>query len=112
MDVFFNRQTNGYKLCSPSLQLVLLFIKGRLHTSASQEKRKEAKKLAQCFNVTLRYIYAVLSLDNSRFGEFVDRIYPIELEIKDATDTDMSASCHGIHLKIDREGRLRRQQKR
>jgi hypothetical protein len=30
----------------------------------------------------------VLSLNNSRFGEFVDRIYPIEVEIKDTTDTD------------------------
>jgi hypothetical protein len=26
------------------------------------------------------------------FGDFVDRIYPIELEIKDATDTARSAS--------------------
>ena len=32
------------------------------------------------------YIYvddSVLSLNNSRLGDFVDRIYPIELEIKD-----------------------------
>jgi hypothetical protein len=34
----------------------------------------------------------VLSLNNSRFDDFVDRIYPIELEIKDTTDTDRSAS--------------------
>jgi hypothetical protein len=26
------------------------------------------------------------------FGDFVDRIYPIEHEIKDTTDTDRSAS--------------------
>jgi hypothetical protein len=31
-----------------------------------------------------------------------DRIYPIELEIKDTTDTDLD-----IHLKIDSEERLR-----
>jgi hypothetical protein len=30
----------------------------------------------------------VISLNNSRFGDFVYRIYPIELEIKDTTDTD------------------------
>jgi hypothetical protein len=28
----------------------------------------------------------LLSLNNSRFGDFVDRIYPIELKIKDTTD--------------------------
>ena len=48
-------------------------------------------KLARSFNFTFRYIDDVLSLINSRFGDFVDRIYPIELEIKDSTDTDRSA---------------------
>jgi hypothetical protein len=47
------------------------------------------------------------SLNSSRFGDFVDRIYPIELEIKDTTDTDRSASYLDLHLKIDSEGRLR-----
>ena len=31
-----------------------------------------------------RYIDDVLSLSNSKFDDFVDRINPIELEIKDA----------------------------
>ena len=47
------------------------------------------------------------SLNNSRFGDFVDRIYPIELEIKDTTDIDRSASYLDLHLEIDSEGRLR-----
>jgi hypothetical protein len=34
-------------------------------------------------------------------------IYPIELEIKDTTDTDRSASYLGLHLEIDSEERLR-----
>jgi hypothetical protein len=49
----------------------------------------------------------VLSLNNSRFGDFVDRIYPIELEIKDTTDTNRCASYLDLHLEIDSEGRLR-----
>jgi hypothetical protein len=53
----------------------------------------------------LRYIDDVLLLNNSRFGDFVDRIYPIELEIKDTTDR--SASFLDLHLEIDNEGRLR-----
>ena len=46
----------------------------------------------------------VLSLNNSGFGDFVDRIYPIELEIKDTTDTDRSASYLDLHLEIDSQG--------
>jgi hypothetical protein len=42
-----------------------------------------------------------------RFGDFVDRIYPIELEIKDTTDTDRSASYLDLHLEIDSDGLLR-----
>ena len=45
----------------------------------------------------------VLLLNNSRVGDLVDRIYPIELEIKDATDAYRSAS----YLDIGSEGRLR-----
>ena len=69
--------------------------------------KKNEKKLARSFNFTFRYIYDVLSLINSRFGDFVDRIYPIELEIKDPTDTDRSALCLDPHLEIDSEWRLR-----
>ena len=69
--------------------------------------KKNGKELARSFNFTFRYIDDVLSLNNSRFGDFVDRIYHIELEIKDTTDTDRSASCVDIHLEIDSEGRLR-----
>ena len=70
--------------------------------------KKNEKKLARSFNFTFRYIDDVLSLNNSRFGDFVDRIYPIELEIKDTTDTDSSASYLDLHLEIDSEGQLRR----
>ena len=38
------------------------------------------------------------------FGDFVDRIYPIELEIKDITDIDTSASYLDTHLEIDSGG--------
>ena len=39
------------------------------------------------------------------FGDFVDRIYPIELEIKDTTDTDRSASYLDLHLESDSKAR-------
>ena len=55
----------------------------------------------------LCYIDDVLSLNNSRIGDFVDCIYSIELEIKYTTDTDISASYLDLHLAIDSEGWLK-----
>jgi hypothetical protein len=40
---------------------------------------------------------------NKRYGDFVDRIYHIELEIKDTTDTARSASYLGLMLDINSE---------
>jgi hypothetical protein len=54
--------------------------------------KKNEKKLTWSSNFAFCYIDDVLSLNNSRFGDFVDSIYPIELEIKDTTDTDRLAS--------------------
>jgi len=67
--------------------------------------QKNEKKIAWSFNFTFRYIDDVLSLNNSRFSDFVDRIYPIELEIKDTTDTNRSASYLDRDLAVDSEGR-------
>jgi hypothetical protein len=48
-----------------------------------------------------RYIDDVLSLNDYRFGDFVDRFYPIEVEINNTTETYMSASYLDLHLEID-----------
>ena len=69
---------------------------------------KNEKKLARSFNFTFRYIDYILSLTNSGFGDFV---YRIELEIKDTTYTDRSASYLDIYLAIDCEGRLERRKR-
>jgi hypothetical protein len=37
-------------------------------------QKKNEKKLARFFNITFRYIDDVISLNNSRFGDIVDRI--------------------------------------
>ena len=87
------QQTVGIPMgtnCTPLLTDTFLylyeadFIQGLL--------KKNGKKLARSFNFTFRYIDDVLSLNNSRIGDFVDRSYFIELEIKDTTYTVMSAS--------------------
>jgi hypothetical protein len=67
----------------------------------------QCETLARPFKSTFRYKNDVLPLNNLRLGHFVDHIYPIELEIKDTTDTDRSASCFDLLLEIDSEGWLR-----
>ena len=67
--------------------------------------KKYEKKLARPFNFTFLYIDDVISLNISWFGDFVDRTYPIELEVKDTTDTARSVSFLDIHPEID-NGRL------
>ena len=71
-------------------------------------KNKE-RKLAQTFNSSFCYILVddVLSLNNSRVSDYIHRIYPNELEIKDTTDTQKSASYLDFYIEIDNGGRLK-----
>jgi hypothetical protein len=48
-----------------------------------------------------RYIDDVLSINNSRFAEFLPLIYPPELEVKETTDTASSASFLDLSLEFD-----------
>ena len=59
----------------------------------------------------LRIIYnretACSSLTSSRFGDFVDHIYPIDLKIRNTTYIDRSVSYRNLILEIDSDRRLR-----
>ena len=68
--------------------------------------RDNNKKLAVSFNHTFRYIDDVLSINNNNFHNYVHLIYPDELDIKDTTESDNSASYLDILLNIDSNGRL------
>jgi hypothetical protein len=52
---------------------------------------KNEKKLTRPFNFTFLYTDNVLSINNSKFGDYADLIYATELEVNDATDTGCSA---------------------
>ena len=43
------------------------------------------KQLACRFNFTYRYIDDVLSINNPEFENYLDQMYPVELEVKDTT---------------------------
>ena len=102
------QQTVGIPLgtkCAPLLTDFFLYLYEADYIQGLLKKNE--KKLARSFNFTFRYIDDVLLLNNSRFGDFVDRIYSFEFEIKDTTDPDGSASYLDIHLEINIEGWLR-----
>ena len=67
---------------------------------------RKTKMLARTFHITFRYIEDVLSLNNLKFGDFVDHIYHIEFEIKDTIDT-ARVLLLDLHIGIDSEVRLR-----
>ena len=59
------------------------------------------KHLAQQFNFTYRYIDDVLSQKNTKCAEYLEFIYPRELEIKETTETAASSSYLDCYLNID-----------
>jgi len=48
--------------------------------------KKNEKKLVLIFNLIFRYINDVISLNNSKFDDCLDRIYPTEVEINDTIE--------------------------
>ena len=70
-----------------------------------QSLRSTGKKhLASRFNFTYRYIDDVLSINNPEFENYLGQIYPVELEIKDTTESTTSASYLDLLLSIGRDG--------
>ena len=64
------------------------------------------KKLASQFNFTYRYIDDVLSINNPDFENYLVQMYPAELEIKDTTESNNSASYLDLLLSIESDGQL------
>ena len=66
-----------------------------IQTLIKSGKRHLAKSV--CF--TYRYIDDVLSINNPKFGDYINIIYAVELEINDTTDADHHASYLDLLLK-------------
>ena len=64
------------------------------------------RHLAKSFCFTFRYIDDVLSINNPTFGDYINIIYPEELEIRDTTDADHHASYLDLLLIYDNFHRL------
>ena len=82
------RQTVGISIgtnCAPLL--ADLFIHSYEVDFIADLTQKKEHHLARSLNLSFRYIDGVLSLNNPSFEDFIHRIFPKELEIKDTTDT-------------------------
>lgn len=62
---------------------------------------KAVTNTALSFNLIFRNIDHVISLNNSRFGDYIDLIYRNIHEITDTSDTSMYASNVELRLDID-----------
>ena len=91
--------------CAPLLADLFLY---SYEAEFIQTLIKSGKRhLAKSFSFTYRYIDDVLSINNPKFGNYIDDIYPAELEIKDTTDADHRASYLDLDLSYDRDKRLK-----
>ena len=90
--------------CAPLLADLFLYS----YESEFLQKLVKDKKIhqARAFSFTYRYIDGVLSINNSRFAEFLPLIYPPELEVKETTDTVSSASFLDLCFEFDDSGQL------
>ena len=101
------QQTVGIPMgtnCAPLLADLFLY---SYEANFLQDLLKSNRKtVAKNFNFTYRYIDDVLSINNPKFCDFLDVIYPNELEIKDTTESSCSASYLDLLLEHDNEGKL------
>ena len=90
--------------CAPLLADLFLY---SYEAEFIQTLIKSGKRhLTKSFCFTFRYIDDVLSINNPTFGDYINIIYPVQLEIKDTTDADHHASYLDLLLKYDNFHRL------
>ena len=86
MDVYFNRKPTFP--WEKTFADIYLYKAGFIRVLLKESEWK----LVRSFDFTFRYIDDVVSLNNSRFGDFVDCIYPSEHDLNDTMDTAVCAS--------------------
>ena len=90
--------------CAPLLADIFLY---SYEAEFIQSLVSEGKRnLASDFNFTYRYIDDVLSINNPKFADYLNRIYPSELEVDETTETNNSASYLDILLSYDTDGHM------
>jgi hypothetical protein len=101
------QQTIGIPMgtnCAPLLADLFLYT---YETDFIQDLLRKGKKdLASKFNLTFRYIDDVLSINNNTISNYLDIIYPSELEINETSESFSSTSYLDLFLEFDSQGNL------
>ena len=92
-----SRHSHGHKLCPSPSRLFLYSHEAEFIQSLLSAGNK---RLAFQFNFTCRYIDDVLSINNPDVENYLGQMYPPELEIKDTTEGNTSASYLDLLLSI------------
>ena len=100
----FQQHSNGHKLYPSPSRHISFLIRSGIHTVFALNWKE--KILASQFNFTYRYIDDVLSINNPDFENYLGEMYPAELEIKDTTESNTSASYLDLLLSIESDGQL------
>jgi hypothetical protein len=103
------QQTVGIPMgtnCAPLLADLFLYSYEAEFMQNLQKSKCTDKKLVRSFNFTYRYIDDVLAINNSKFVDYLDSIYPPELEIKDTTDSSTQTSYLDLNLIKEPDGKL------
>ena len=99
------QQTVGIPMgtnCAPLLADLFLYTYEAEFMQNLQKSKN--KNLVKSFNFTYRYIDDVLAINNPKFKDYLDIIYPPELEIKDTTDSAIQTSYLDLSLIKESDG--------
>ena len=100
-----SRHSNGHKLCPSPIRHISVLKRSGIHTVLTLNWKE--KKIASQFNFTYRYIDNVLSINDPDFENYLGQMYTAELEIKDTTESNTSASYLDLLQSIESDGQLR-----
>ena len=99
------RQVVGISMgtnCAPLLADLFLFAyESDFLTSLMKSKKSH---IAKKFNLSFRYIDDLISFNNPRINEFLQLIYPQELEIKETTEQQTCVSYLDLCIEIQNSG--------
>ena len=106
------QQTVGIPVCTNCTPLVVdLFLYSYEADFVQHLQKIKFKKSKASFNLTYRYRYMdkVISLNNPKFNDYINIIYPEELNIKHTTDAPKWANYVDLCLEFDEDGKLHTQ---
>ena len=102
-----SRHCNGYDLRPSSIRHISVLMQSGIHSMFSQWARN-SKLLVSRFNITpgayTSMMYCLLTFQT--FVNYLGHMCPVEIEIKDMTESNTPASCLDLLLSITRYGQI------